>query len=735
MNGLAQPVALPEQNAQAAPMVTVRAKLLKPVDSRTLRAGDAFYLQTDAAWQQSGCTLAAHTTIEGVVAALDAGTEHGKKTQLGLRFSPVACADREGLERLPVLVAMHAADPQQSDGLKRMETAEQESRQISNLFYDSTAAAAAGHGPDHVTNTTANSAYAFSAVGFGSAMPEPELKTGEVRGIRGVTMLLPGQQPDSGPDAAGQTGSATTLVAAKRVTLETGTVFSLLFVRVSQAQEEDQAGAQAARRDAALGSAMSSAIATTGAPGTGAGGAGSKTGPMLAAAARQAAAAARTAPLPEEAEVCAAGGCRQAVETVAGAGPGESQGKRQGSGQARGQGTVTWRAGLAALGYTQRLQQQITALDTSTGVHFLGDDQVLFTFPLHALVARTHQQLLSGLRPRIVRAVVLASSDGRVLRERDWMVPEASGPYVWGMGGGRVLAHVGEDLVVYGPDLVEQHRFPLPGPLLFVSVSPSGGLILAATVHERHTPEQHAKLAVFLGPGVPVAEDYDLTGLRGDLQVMGTQRMAQEPMQPALLQTAMVSARQVAVHGLVGGGNVHWALEENPWGGPSKTLARVGSGCDLAVTALASDMLFTQGCEPEKDEMGWYRVLNPDGATLLKGRLQPFELLQQASSDRAGSLLAVAVTQFSKRVALSESIAAGAFGPLAVRVYALHTGREVFAVRLDGSSDLSETVALAPAGARLAVLTAGALQMYTLGSTPEGSTPGLSGRAGNERVR
>ncbi len=77
-----------------------------------------------------------------------------------------------------------------------------------------------------------------------------------------------------------------------------------------------------------------------------------------------------------------------------------------------------------------------------------------------------------------------------------------------------MLAQVGRELVIYGAGLVAQQHYMLHGPLLFVSASPGAELMLVATLHEKHTKEEHAKLAAFLGPDRLVDEDYDLTASR-----------------------------------------------------------------------------------------------------------------------------------------------------------------------------------------------------------------------------
>ncbi len=453
----------------------------KSINFRSLKQGDSFFLKTAVDWQTDGCTIRANTTITGEVTALELNKSGPRKTVLAVHFAPVSCSEQEGREMLPVLVAMQAPPPPEDNGLRRLGTAAFEGQQIQNLFSNPASAAAAGVKVDHETNNLQNSGTTFNANGFSGAA-DKQLKTGEVSGLRGIKMELP------------QNGMATTLVGSHDIALERHTEFVLLFTPKPSSSHE-----------------VAWNVNTTVSP---------------AFRSRVDEAVKARVPELEEREVCAASGCTQLTAE-----------KGQTSGSA------VWTLPLAGLGFTPRLNNALYALDEDTSIHFLGEDELLFTFNLHTLVRRSAEQAGRGWRPRHIRAVVLSRTDGRVLRVEDWTASNAAGPYVWSLGGGRVLAQVGGELVTYGAGLVAQQHYVLHGPLLFVSASPGAELMLVATLHEKHTKEEHEKLAAFLGPDRLVDEDYDLTGLDGNLQLIGEKRVSAEPLQPALLRSAMVRAK------------------------------------------------------------------------------------------------------------------------------------------------------------------------------------------------
>jgi hypothetical protein len=268
------------------------------------------------------------------------------------------------------------------------------------------------------------------------------------------------------------------------------------------------------------------------------------------------------------------------------------------------------------------------------------------------------------------------------------------------------MAHVGHDLVQFGPDLTIQRRSRLAGPLLFLSASPRGDLLLAATVHEKHTENEHAQIASFVGPDVPIDEEYDLTGMNDAFQVTGTKHVTVQPLRPALLQTSMVSARPA--HG------TEWLLEQSTWEGQSKRFAHFRSICPLQVQSFPGDLLFVQGCSPLESNTRWYRVLNAQGVTLFKGSGPRTNFIQQTESSDDGRLFAIATSNFNRPVDRTSTLQIEDFTNVTVNVYDTATGKQFFATHQPQGSAQQDTFSLSPSGSALVVLTSTSLQLYPL---------------------
>ncbi|HEV2578826.1 MAG TPA: hypothetical protein VGU25_16600 [Acidobacteriaceae bacterium] len=641
------------QSAPPPPTLIVgKAELLNTLKTANLKPGDLFYLRTLGPWQQGDCTIPSHTTITGHVESLTSTTTRPAATILALRFSEIPCSGSTSALMTPLLVSIKAPDPDSSYNAGAPQTPT-----LSGIFPTQVNAGRTQAGPARQPNIpTGNTAGASQALDANEMnqlhdAPGKPMKTGEVRGYRGIALTLPGRE-----------GPAAKLSSEHRITLDRAAEFAFAYAPTPPpSPSPDTTPATAAPP------------VTTPAP--------------------------ATPPPPPPAEpaeiedVCASSGCKQLAAVA----------------QATSAHAI-WTLPLAALGYQSRPQQRIAGLDHSASVHFLGDDQILLTFTRHVLLPRSSDKDAWAVNPRVVRAVLISRADGRVLRVNDWTVSDDIAPFVWGLSNGVVIAHVGHDLVRFGPGLTIQRRFRLPGPLLFLSASPSGNLLLVATVHEKHTEKEHAQIASFVGPDVPIDEEYDLTGLDAAFHVTGAKRVTVPPLRPALLQASIVRVQPGArpAH------TTDWLLEENSWEGHSKPLAHFRSICPLQVQSFPGDLLFVQGCSPLEARTTWYRVLNARGATLFKGSGPYSDFIQQTESTDDGRLFAIASSHFNRPVDRTTPLLTGDFTNLTVTIYDSTTGKQFFAAHLPQGSAQEDTFSLAPSGSALAVLTSASLQLFPL---------------------
>ena len=121
-------------------------------------------------------------------------------------------------------------------------------------------------------------------------------------------------------------------------------------------------------------------------------------------------------------------------------------------------------------------------------VHFIDNSHLLVTYALRKLVPRLEQDP-GDHEDRLVAAEIVDLPDGKVEAKTEWHMHD-HGRYLWGLGGGRFLVRIGEQMYTMAPragvgekEAFLRTVFPSRGvkPSLVV-VSPDGGVVTLETV-------------------------------------------------------------------------------------------------------------------------------------------------------------------------------------------------------------------------------------------------------------
>jgi dipeptidyl aminopeptidase/acylaminoacyl peptidase len=363
---------------------------------------------------------------------------------------------------------------------------------------------------------------------------------------------------------------------------------------------------------------------------------------------------------------------------------------------------------LRDLAYRPRITRIVVGgLEDDDAIAFLDDDQVFVTYNTHALVPRSETEAERSSAPRQIRGVLISALDGRRLRVVDWLVPE-QGPYLWPLDKGRLLVHVGNALVVYTRDLEEEARWEIPGPLLFVTLSPSRNSILVAVKHERYDAATFRRLADFVGSAEKVQEDCDLVALNGHLEETGSHPLTQIPARPTLLDAGMISATR--------GTRSRWKIEETAWDKHNRQLAQLISACSPLLQSLPGNLLFASGCEADSKSK-WYRILRSDGKTLLRGTTTNEAIPEYVDASADGSVFAVGVERAVRDVDWNTGMHIPDLESMTVAVYRAADGKQFYATRVPSHAIDRRVLALSPTGERLAVLTDSTVRIYRTNRT------------------
>jgi hypothetical protein len=287
-----------------------------------------------------------------------------------------------------------------------------------------------------------------------------------------------------------------------------------------------------------------------------------------------------------------------------------------------------------------------------------------------------------------------------MLQTTDWRVLDAK-QYLWPIGNGKVLVHVGRELRIYGPGLKVEQKFSLNGPLAFVRISPSGEYFAVGVLQERHSRAIHEQLTE--AEGREPEEDIELKVLTADFRTLATVARSSWDVPPVLSDEGEIRIPTI--------GKNRWRIVENSWNGQRRVLAQVTSTCRPEATTLQPNLLFLVGCDRQADGK-WYRMLRSDGKPVLKGWSPSAELEQTANG--ANSTFAIAVTTAGKPLAAESLFRATDLVSESIGVYRVENGLRKVAVSIASPVPTLQTFVLSPGGDQLAVLKGDQIAFYSV---------------------
>jgi hypothetical protein len=288
-----------------------------------------------------------------------------------------------------------------------------------------------------------------------------------------------------------------------------------------------------------------------------------------------------------------------------------------------------------------------------------------------------------------------------VIRTVDWRIADRK-QYLWPAGEDRVLAHVGNELRVYGPDLKIERRIELEGPLAWVRVAPSKKTFAIGVIEERHSKELHAQLVA--ESNMEPEEDIEVRILDADFRTMVTAMRSSRFMAPVLTDSGEVGIYQQ--------GNDRFHLVEHTWDHQTHSIAHVVSTCMPQVSSIAPELLFVVTCG--RSGGAKYRVLRPDGHPLLQGVSSSEELGQGAHGSSPAEAFVVGIAEANRSLSPGEVFHPSDLKDERFAVYRDIDGKRIFATRVDSPAPTREAYALAPGAGELAVLSADQISLYRI---------------------
>jgi len=343
---------------------------------------------------------------------------------------------------------------------------------------------------------------------------------------------------------------------------------------------------------------------------------------------------------------------------------------------------------------------------------FLDEDHLLFTFHVPGLLRRDNRE---G-DERQIRAMVLELPSGAVRADTRWTVHDHA-RYLWMLKGGHFLVRDRESVFEGDASLVLKPVLHFPGPLLWLDLDPAQSLVVTDSIEpaaapggdgDVPSPETASASLSADGEDAAAAPDYVLRILRrASGQVMLVSRVRELLHLPINSDGYLESLR---------GLHEDWELNLHYFTGGSRIVGSVESTCAPGSEFISDREALVTGCSDDGGDS--LTAMTTDGQKLWAVRTPATAVWPQVTMAPNGSRIA--------REVLAVTQAINAFSPLStddikgqeVTVFDAATGEVALEAQASPILDIGGNVAISPTGRRVAVVNAGAIQVFELPAPP-----------------
>lgn len=370
---------------------------------------------------------------------------------------------------------------------------------------------------------------------------------------------------------------------------------------------------------------------------------------------------------------------------------------------------------VAPLGFSIPGNSYLLRKQSLVSLNFLREDRLLFTFRVSGLMQRESEDP-DGLKQQI-RAVVLSLPDGKLESEAAWVVPDRL-RYLWMLNDGHFLLRDRDGLEEGDTQLKLSTYLKPPGRLLWIQMDPKQQVVITNSLEPANSNENSSPSA-----GPPAKSDAPLPpGLRKDsdhrvLVARTLKRSSGEMIRltrvPWTSQTADWPMNSDGYLERSKEGTGRWLLNLNYFAGGNRALLHLNSTCAPKYDFISDTSLLISRCDPEA---GWkLGVVSIDGKPKWEKKAGTNAIWPAVVVASAGSRAARS-TMLLKRSAYryKRLLGVGDFQGQMVRVFDLNDGKIVLEAPLSPMLDGGGNVAISPSGQRVAILNAGAIQIFQL---------------------
>ena len=368
---------------------------------------------------------------------------------------------------------------------------------------------------------------------------------------------------------------------------------------------------------------------------------------------------------------------------------------------------------IEPLGFTAPGPIYMGARNSMASLDFLDENRLLFTFRVPGLL---HRDLPNGEESveRQIRAVVLTLPQGTVEAEAMWTVHDRV-RYLWPLKNGHFLLRDRNNLFEGDATLTLKPYLDFPGSLLWLDVDPGQHSLVT---NSREPVTKGADSGEVPSPSTASAtvttdQDSGDNMDHPDLVVRILRRDSGEVMLVSRVRTAVhLPINSVGYLENLRSRGTEWVLNLSYFTGGSKMLGHIESTCEPDDEFLTEQEILATGCGPSGESN--LVAMTTGGRTLWKSQAPPTEVWPQLAVAANGSRLAWETLDATHSIYAYAPMDASDVKEQSVTIFDAANGDIALVSPVSPILDAGGNVAISPSGRRVALLNAGAIQVFDL---------------------
>src|SRR5580658_3053083 len=377
---------------------------------------------------------------------------------------------------------------------------------------------------------------------------------------------------------------------------------------------------------------------------------------------------------------------------------------------------------IEPLGFTAPGSLYLGARNTLASLDFIGENKLLFTFRVPGLLHRDTRN--KDEDERQIRAVVLSLPQGTVEAEKVFTVHDRA-RYLWMLKDGHFLLRDRNSLLEGDPSLNLKPVLNFPGPLEWIEVDPTQQYIVANSrepASANPTKDDSGSAPASAGDVTSGAAPSMYFESRDDGR---TPEVVVRILRRDSGKVVLVSRVKQAVHLRINDVGYLDDLDGTGWqrilnlsyfDGGSRILGNVESSCGLRDDFVAARQILITGCSPNGGDK--LVAMNTDGKVLWIDVTPPVAVWPEVAMAPNGRRIARETLGVTRAITAYSSLSSDDIKGQWVTVYDAANGDMALETQASPVLDGGGNVAISPSGRRVAVVNAGAIQVFDLPDPP-----------------